>query len=46
MSMCDKEANKHKETQSTYGNKGEENNSRTSKNKGKARDCYVRNCLR
>ena len=30
---CDKEANKHKETSSTYGNKGEEKTFRTSERK-------------
>ena len=38
---CNKEANKHKETLITYGNKGEKNTSRTSENKEKAHDGYV-----
>ena len=40
--MCDKEANKHKETSSVYENKGKKKTSSTSENKVKARDGYVR----
>ena len=41
-SICNKESNKLKDTLSTYGNKGKEKTSSTSKKKEKARDGYVR----